>query len=121
MVTLDGASRNLNPDMLLITDPNGPVALAGVMGGEDSEVTSTTSTILLESANFKNASIRRTSRSLGLLSEASARFDKGLSPDLPMPAIRRAIQSMVKYAGGAATTGIGGNLTHLQMAFRDRP
>jgi len=106
MVTLDGTHRELTPDMLLITDPAGPVALAGVMGGEDSEVTPTTRTILLESANFNNASIRRTSRSLGLLSEASARFDKGLSPDLSMPAIRRAIRLVVEFAGGTATTGI---------------
>ncbi|MDY6912698.1 MAG: phenylalanine--tRNA ligase subunit beta, partial [Chloroflexota bacterium] len=106
MVTLDGESRKLTPDMLTIADVDHPVALAGVMGGADSEVGDITSTILLESANFNNTSIRRTSRGLGLLSEASTRFDKGLSPDLPMPAIRRAIELMVKFAGGKATKGI---------------
>ncbi|MDY6912627.1 MAG: phenylalanine--tRNA ligase subunit beta, partial [Chloroflexota bacterium] len=68
MVTLDGESRKLTPDMLTIADVAHPVALAGVMGGADSEVGDITSTILLESANFNNASIRRTSRGLGLLS-----------------------------------------------------
>jgi phenylalanyl-tRNA synthetase beta chain len=106
MYTLDGEERNLTADMLLITDAAGPVAIAGVMGGADSEVTEKTKTILLESANFNNVSIRRTSRNLGLISEASSRFDKGLSPELPMHGIRRAIQFMVELAGGKATQGI---------------
>ncbi|MFA4836727.1 MAG: phenylalanine--tRNA ligase subunit beta [Dehalococcoidia bacterium] len=106
MTTLDGQARELSDDMLVIADQNHPVALAGVMGGTDSEVTNATSTILLESANFNNISIRRTSRGLGLISEASLRFDKGLSRDLPMPAIRRAIGLMVEFAGGTATQGI---------------
>ncbi|MDD5095096.1 MAG: phenylalanine--tRNA ligase subunit beta, partial [Dehalococcoidia bacterium] len=106
MTTLDGQERQLTPEMLVIADQTHPVALAGVMGGADSEVTEVTTTILLESANFNNVSIRRTSRGLGLISEASLRFDKGLSQGLPMPAIRRAIQLMVDYAGGKATQGI---------------
>jgi phenylalanyl-tRNA synthetase beta chain len=106
MVTLDGEARPLSSDMLVIADKDHPVALAGVMGGADSEVTEMTSTVLLESANFNNISIRRTSHRLGLISEASSRFDKGLSSDLPMPAIRRAIELMVKFAGGKATRGI---------------
>jgi phenylalanyl-tRNA synthetase beta chain len=106
MVTLDGEERELPSDMLVIADEKYPVALAGVMGGAESEVTERTSTILLESANFNNASIRRTSFGLGLVSEASSRFDKGLSPDLPMPAIRRAIGLMVELAGGKAAKGI---------------
>ncbi|NQT74257.1 MAG: phenylalanine--tRNA ligase subunit beta [Chloroflexi bacterium] len=106
MYTLDGEERNLTNDMLVIADAEHPVALAGVMGGEASEVTEQTTTILLESANFNNVSIRRTSRGLGLISEASSRFDKGLSPELPMYGVRRAIQLMVELGGGKATQGI---------------
>lgn len=106
MYTLDGEERTLSGDMLVIADTEHPVALAGVMGGADSEVTEQTTTILLESANFNNVSIRRTSRGLGLISEASTRFDKGLSRELPMVGVRRAIQLMVELAGGKATKGI---------------
>lgn len=106
MTTLDGVERRLNGEILVIADADRPVAIAGVMGGAESEVTGNTTTILLESANFNNISIRRTSRRLGLVSEASLRFDKGLSPDLPMPAIRRAMALMVELAGGKAARGI---------------
>lgn len=106
MYTLDGEERNLNNHMLVIADAEHPVALAGVMGGLESEVTEQTTTILLESANFNNVSIRRTSRGLGLISEASSRFDKGLSPELPMYGVRRAIQLIVELGGGKATQGI---------------
>lgn len=106
LVTLDGEDRRLDPDMLVIADAEYPVAVAGVMGGAESEVTERTTTILLESANFNGASIRRTSRRLGLISEASSRFDKGLSPELPMVAARRAMQLMVEIAGGTAARGI---------------
>ncbi|WP_027365532.1 phenylalanine--tRNA ligase subunit beta [Desulfotruncus alcoholivorax] len=78
MLTLDKSKRELSSDMLVITDPGGPVAVAGVMGGYDSEVTPETKAILLESAYFDPVSIRRTSRDLGLRSESSARFEKGI-------------------------------------------
>ena len=106
MTTLDGEERCLSSNILLICDAVHPVAIAGVMGGEESEITEQTTTIMLESANFNNVSIRRTSRGLGLISEASSRFDKGLSPELPMHGIRRAIQLMVELGGGKATGGI---------------
>ncbi len=106
MTTLDGEERKLNSEMLLICDADHPVAIAGVMGGEESEVTEQTKTILLESANFNNVSIRRTSRKLGLISEASSRFDKGLSRELPIHGIKRAVQLMVELAGGKAAKGI---------------
>ncbi|MFO8100803.1 MAG: phenylalanine--tRNA ligase subunit beta [Dehalococcoidia bacterium] len=106
MTTLDEEERELSASTLLICDADHPVALAGVMGGEESEITGQTSTIMLESANFNNVSIRHTSRGLGLISEASSRFDKGLSPELPIYGIRRAIQLMVELAGGKATGGI---------------
>ncbi|WP_347490786.1 phenylalanine--tRNA ligase subunit beta [Desulfoscipio sp. XC116] len=78
IVSLDKAVRKLTPDMLAITDPDGPVAVAGVMGGLESEVTEGTAAVLLESAYFKPVSVRRTSRDLGLRSESSSRFEKGI-------------------------------------------
>lgn len=78
IVSLDKAERKLDSDMLVIADPDGPVAVAGVMGGLYSEVTDETTTVLLESAFFKPASVRRTSRVLGLRSESSSRFEKGI-------------------------------------------
>jgi len=78
IVSLDNAERKLTPDMLVITDPGGPVAVAGVMGGLESEVTDDTTAVLLESAYFKPINVRRTSRDLGLRSESSSRFEKGI-------------------------------------------
>lgn len=106
LVTIDGEERKLSPGTLVIANEKYPVAIAGVMGGSESEVTERTTTILLEAANFNNGSIRRTSFGLGLVSEASSRFDKSLSPDLPMPAIRRAIGLIVELTGGRAARGI---------------
>ena len=83
MKTLDGVDRELTPDMLVIADAESkPVAVAGVMGGADAEVTPATTTILLEAANFDPVSVRRTSQALGLRTEASTRFEKGLHPEL---------------------------------------
>lgn len=102
MVTLDDVSRRLNEDMLVIADPKGPVALAGVMGGAFSEVSSSTKNILLESANFNPVSIGRTSRGLGLISEASIRFERGVDPNGALFAADRAAQLMAELAGGKA-------------------
>src|SRR5262245_1683350 len=90
LVTLDGKERKLTPDMLLIADEKGPIALAGVMGGLETEVTDNTTNILLESASFDPVSIRRTSRALDLPSEASSRFAKGVHPDMVPQALARA-------------------------------
>lgn len=92
LTTLDGRERKLDPQNLLIVDGQGPVALAGVMGGLHSEVTDGTTEILLEAANFAQTSIRRTSRGLGLRSEASRRFEQRLSPETTAHALRRAVQ-----------------------------
>ena len=92
LTTLDGQNRKLEMDHLLIADSEGPVALAGVMGGLSTEVTEATSEILLESANFSQTTIRRTSRGLGLRSEASRRFEQRLSPETTVKALRRAVQ-----------------------------
>ncbi len=103
--TLDGVDRVLTPDTLLVTDTNGPIALAGVMGGEATEVTAGTKRILLESARFDPVSIRRTGTRLALRSEASARFERGLSPELALAASQRATQLLVEVAGGTARVG----------------
>jgi len=106
LFTLDGIERDLDHDMLIIADEKDPIALAGVMGGADSEVIDTTTSILLESANFNGASIRRTSMRLNLRSEASSRFEKSISPELTPIALRRATQLLIEVAGGKAAKGI---------------
>ena len=109
LVTLDGEERKLTNDMLVIADENKPVALAGVMGGADSEVTDETKTILLESATFHASNIRRTASILKSRTEASARFEKGLSPELAMVAAQRATKLLVELAGGRALHGLVDN------------
>ena len=79
--TLDGVDRKLTPDMLVIADEAGPVALAGVMGGAETEVSGATTNVLLESANFDFLNIRRTIKALNLPSEASMRFSRGIHPE----------------------------------------
>ncbi len=106
LYTLDGMKRDLNPNMLVISDEKYPIALAGVMGGADSEVIDPTTSILLESANFNTISIRRTSIKLNLRSEASSRFERGISPELAPIALRRATQLLLELAGGKAARGI---------------
>jgi phenylalanyl-tRNA synthetase beta chain len=98
--TLDGQERQLDPQTLLICDAARPVALAGVMGGLDSEVTPDTRQVLIESAYFNPATIRRTAKRLGLSSEASYRFERGVDPDGVIPALERAAQLMSQVGGG---------------------
>ncbi|PZE20396.1 phenylalanine--tRNA ligase subunit beta [Paenibacillus xerothermodurans] len=106
LVTLDGVERTLEPHMLLITDGTKPVGLAGVMGGENSEVTENTTRILLESAKFDGGTIRKTSRQLGLRSEASLRFEKEVNPEAVIPALNRAALLMSELAGGQVAEGV---------------
>src|SRR6266566_597886 len=106
MTTLDGVKRKLTPDMLLITDPEGPTAIAGVMGGAISEVNEKTTTVLLEAANFLATSVRRTSVALGLRTDASSRFEKQLDPELTVVGANRAMQLMVELANGSLHPGI---------------
>jgi len=106
ITTLDGSVRVLNPNMLVIADKEEAVALAGIMGGLDSEVTDKTDTILLESANFNQAAIRRGCSHLQVQSEASIRFDKGLNSELPLIPLKRATQLLLELAGGRAAKGI---------------
>jgi phenylalanyl-tRNA synthetase beta chain len=104
--TIDDVDRELTPDMLVIADATKPVAVAGVMGGADSEVGDGTTTILLEAANFDAVNVRRTSGTLGLRTEASIRFEKGLHPELAANAVRRAMKLLVEHTGGRAAKGI---------------
>ena len=105
MRTLDGVERTFGPEHLLIADPSGPIAVAGVMGGEHTEVTERTTRVLLESATFNPVSIRRTALALRAQSEASRRFAWGLPADLAMIASRRATKLLVEVCGGEAAAG----------------
>ena len=105
MMTLDGAERVFTNDMLLITDGGGPVAVAGVMGGFESQVSESTVDILLEAANFHNISVRRTSAALKIPSEAAQRFGRGMDPQLTPVGLRRAAELMRQLAGGTVARG----------------
>ena len=100
--TLDGQDRALAPGMLVIADAKAPIAVAGVMGGADSEVNAATRTIVFESASFNANSVRRTSRALGLKTEASMRFERGVDPNLPLVAMRRACALLEATKAGKA-------------------
>jgi phenylalanyl-tRNA synthetase beta chain len=103
--TLDGQNRELTPDMLVIADAEKPVAVAGVMGGADSEVNDRTTTIVFESAYFDPLSVRRTSRKLGLKTEASMRFEKGADRIMPPVALLRAL-TLLEEIGAGTRRGI---------------
>ena len=90
--TLDGEERELNPEMLVIADAEKPIAVAGVMGGENSEITDKTETVVFESANFFGPSIRRTAKAVGMRTDASARYEKGLDPLMTREALDRACE-----------------------------
>jgi phenylalanyl-tRNA synthetase beta chain len=100
--TLDGKRRELSPEMLVIADAEHAVAVAGVMGGADSEVTDATTTIVFESAYFDALSVRRTSKALGLKTEASMRFERGSDPRLPVTAMERACALLEMTGAGTA-------------------
>lgn len=106
IITLDGQERKLNPSMLVISDENRAVAIAGVMGGENSEVTENTTVLLLESANFNGTSVRLTGKKVGIRSEASSRFEKGLDIENVIPAINRAAQLIEQLGAGKVVPGI---------------
>ncbi|UCB44054.1 MAG: phenylalanine--tRNA ligase subunit beta [Dehalococcoidales bacterium] len=106
IVSLDGIERILAGNMLVIADVERAVAVAGVMGGANSEVTEETTSILLESASFNPRSIHYTGRTLNMPSEACMRFERGISPELTMPAIKRATQLIAELGGGKIARGI---------------
>lgn len=105
LLSIDGRERTLEPEMLVIADARNPVALAGVMGGRDSEVSDSTTSVLLESARFDPLSVRKTARHLAMKSDSSYRFERGIDPLLPERASRRAAQLIVELAGGELLKG----------------
>ena len=105
ITTLDGNVRELTTDMLCIADGEKPVALAGIMGGENSEITDKTAAVILESANFSRSSIRRTSRAVGLRTDASRRYEKGIPPCTTMSAIDRACELITQLGAGTIIDG----------------
>jgi len=105
IVTLDEQERTLKGHNLVITNGTEPVAIAGVMGGANSEVTSDTTTVVIEAAYFDGFSVRRTSKELGLRSDSSARFEKGVDPNRVLLAGERAAQLLAELAGGEVLEG----------------
>ena len=105
LTTLDGAVRDLDPDDLLITDDTGPIGLAGVMGGESTEMGPSTRAIVIEAANFEATGIARTARRHKLPSEASRRFERGVDPALPLVAATRVVDLLVKIGRARAEPG----------------
>jgi len=104
--TLDKKEHLLTPDMLMICDGEKPVALAGIMGGRNSEVTESTTKVLIESAYFTPVGIRKTSKKLGISSESSHRFERGVDPEGIIKALNRAAQLMSELDGGSLIEGI---------------
>ena len=103
--TLDGTERALTPDMLCICDTDRPVGVAGVMGGENSEIVGDTAMVLFESANFDGVSVRRTATALGMRTDASARFEKGLDPENTPSAVDRACELVELLGCGEVVPG----------------
>jgi phenylalanyl-tRNA synthetase beta chain len=105
IISLDGMPRSLTTDMLVIADADRAVAVAGVMGGANSEVTEQTDSILVEAANFAPLSIRRTGEALNMTSEARYRFERGISPDVTLVAMKRATQLLAELGDGTIAKG----------------
>ncbi len=106
LTTLDSNVRSLQPDMLVIADETKPVGLAGIMGGENSEIVSDTVDVVFESANFLGASIRKTALALGMRTDASAKFEKDIDPMLTVPAVNRACELVELLGAGEVMDGM---------------
>ena len=106
LTTLDGSVRQLQPDMLVIADETKPVGLAGIMGGENSEIVDDTADVVFESANFLGASIRKTALALGMRTDASAKFEKDIDPMLTVPAVNRACELVEMLGAGEVVDGM---------------
>ena len=104
--TLDGTERKLTPNMLCICDTRKPVAVAGVMGGENSEIVGDTAMVLFESANFNGPSVRRTATALGMRTDASSRFEKGLDVEGTLKAVNRACELVELLGAGEVMDGV---------------
>ncbi len=106
LTTLDGNVRNLKPGMLVIADETKPIGLAGIMGGENSEILDDTTTVVFESANFNGTSIRQTALALGMRTESSGKFEKNLDPMMTLPAVQRACELVELLQCGDVMDGI---------------
>ena len=106
LTTLDGNVRNLKPGMLVIADEKKPIGLAGIMGGENSEILDDTTTVVFESANFNGTSIRQTALALGMRTESSGKFEKNLDPMMTVPAVQRACELVELLECGDVLDGI---------------
>ncbi len=106
LTTLDGTVRTLTPGMLVIADGEKPIGLAGIMGGENSEIVADTTTVVFESANFDGTSIRQTALALGMRTEASGKFEKKLDPMMTLPAVQRACELVELLGAGDVLDGI---------------
>ncbi len=106
LTTLDGGVRTLTPNMLVIADETRAVGLAGVMGGLNSEIVADTSHVVFESANFDGTTIRRTAAALGMRTEASAKYEKGLDPLNTLPAVNRACELVELLGAGEVIDGV---------------
>ena len=105
LTTLDGNVRNLKPGMLVIADDTKAIGLAGIMGGENSEIVDDTTTVVFESANFNGTSIRQTALALGMRTEASGKFEKSLDPMMTVPAVQRACELVEMLGAGDVLDG----------------
>jgi len=106
LTTLDGNERALTPDMLVIANAEKPVGLAGIMGGENSEIVDDTSMVVFESANFDGTGIRKTALALGMRTEASAKYEKNIDPMLTLPAVNRACELVEMLGAGEVLDGV---------------
>ncbi|MBQ6430516.1 MAG: phenylalanine--tRNA ligase subunit beta [Oscillospiraceae bacterium] len=106
LTTLDGTVRELTPGMLVIADGEKPIGLAGVMGGENSEIVSDTTDVVFESANFDGTSIRQTALALGMRTESSGKFEKNIDPLLTVPAVNRACELVELLGAGEVMDGM---------------
>ena len=106
LTTLDGNLRLLKPGMLVIADENKPIGLAGIMGGENSEINEDTVTVVFESANFNGTSIRQTALALGMRTDASGKFEKNIDPMMTLPAVQRACELVELLGCGDVLDGI---------------
>ena len=120
-ISLDGKSRLLKADTLMICDGVKPVAIAGIMGGLNSEIQDDTETVLLESAYFNPASIRKTARALGMSTDAAFRFERGIDPEGVLRALDRAAQLVVETAGGKICRNRIDNYPRKIMSSKDIP
>ncbi len=106
LTTLDGTVRQLQPGMLVIADEEKPIGLAGIMGGENSEILDDTTTVVFESANFNGTSIRQTALALGMRTESSGKFEKNLDPMMTVPAVQRACELVELLGAGDVMDGM---------------